>query len=90
MTQRFSPRATLLGLAVLAVAGAATAQDLPTSFVPRCQVDELRSVPDGQDPCGEAFAVFGLHGPTVLAHGPRDVEATGSLFRQDRTSDAKR
>jgi hypothetical protein len=75
-----SARGILLGVGTIVVAtGASVGVDLPSSFVPRCQTDELRLQPGTSDPCQEEFAVLGLSGPTVLTHSGAEVEATGSI-----------
>ena len=81
MAYRFSSFA--LGIAAAAAfAGAASAYDPTSQFAPRCQIDELRPAPAGQDPCAEQFAVFGLKGPMVMAQGLVDIDTTGSVRLQ--------
>ena len=62
-----------------ALTGHALAQSYPTNFAPRCQPDELRVGPRGQDACTPRFAFFGLKGPTVAGAHQVEVEATGSI-----------
>ena len=96
MAKRGFRYAVLVGLgAASAMGGNVAALDLPTSFVPRCSLDELRPGLSGQDPCREQFAVFGLRGPAVLASVGADIETTGSISRgtgsrQQPASGAKR
>jgi hypothetical protein len=85
MAYRFTSFA--LGIAAAAAfAGTAAAYDPTSQFAPRCQIDELRPAPAGQDPCAEQFAVFGLKGPVVMAQGPVDIDTTGSVRLQQDDS----
>ena len=79
MSLRDTFRAAALGFSTVVAAGASVGLDMPSSFIPRCQTDELRLQPGISDPCRKEFAVLGLNGPTVLSESGADVETTGSL-----------
>jgi hypothetical protein len=90
MAHRDFTRILVAASAATTIAADALAQDLPTTFVPRCPIEEMRVTPGPHGFCEPEFGVFGLHGPMVVsARSGLDVATTGSITVGDKTRDAR-